>query len=82
MNQTTATVTERSVNAIEITLVDDAAAEVADLTESTGLSAEQLFEIAIRLLRVAATSDSLGRRMVITTKSFRPIKEVIFPKAS
>ena len=65
---------------VEVRLVDEAAATVKQISESTGVPVEQLLETSITLLKVLAESQNVGRRMVITTKFLWPVREVTFPK--
>jgi hypothetical protein len=66
---------------LEITLVEEAAAEIANLSNTTGLSPETLLETAISLLRTAVTARALGRRIVMTTAAWWPIKQLVLPKS-
>jgi hypothetical protein len=65
---------------MEVTLAEDAAIEIAKLSKITGLSAESLLETSIGLLKVAVGAREHGKRIVITTKAWWPIKELVLPK--
>ena len=67
---------------MEITLVDAAAAKIANLSKQTGLSPERLLEASLGLLSAAVDAGSLGRRVVVTTKGWWPLKELELPKVS
>jgi len=63
-----------------IYFTDDAAAELHDLSDSTGLSIEALLEVSLRLTRIVAEARSRRRRVVVTTNSLSPIEELTLPK--
>jgi hypothetical protein len=67
---------------IELKLADEVADTLRDLSEQTGMSVESLLETSIGLLRTAVQARTLGRRFVVTTKAWWPIKEFILPRAS
>ena len=64
---------------LEFTLADSAAEEIARLAEATGLSPHELVATAISLLSVVMRGKALGRRLLMTTKAFWPVKEFVLP---
>jgi sialic acid synthase SpsE len=71
--------TVTSCEAIEVTLVEEAAQTINDLSRSTGMSVEELIETSITVLKIIAESAKIERRVVVTTKFLVPIKELVLP---
>ena len=67
---------------IDITLVGEAADSLVQMASETGMPIESLLEVSISLLRVAVRAREVGRRFVVTTKMWWPIKEFVLPRAS
>jgi len=65
---------------LQITLTDSAAQEVRGLSELTGKPPDQLVATALGILRMAIQAKLLGERLVITTKRWWPVRELIVPK--
>jgi hypothetical protein len=64
---------------IEVTLVDEAASTLHDLSDRTGQTVDTLLATSITLLKIAIESKNLGRRILLTTKLLWPIREVRIP---
>ena len=64
---------------IDITLVDEAAITISELSKATGESVEDLIGTSLRLLKILADSERHGRRVVVTTRFLWPIKELFLP---
>jgi hypothetical protein len=72
--------TQGQEGCLSVTLVDEAAATVNAIADSTGESVESLLEISITLLKILVESKKIGRRVVVTTRWLWPIKELTFPR--
>lgn len=57
-----------------------AAAIVQRAADETGLSPEALLGIAVRMLAMVLDAPKLKRRVVVTSQSGWPIKEICIPK--
>ena len=64
---------------LEFTLADSVADEMTQLAEITGLSPHDLIATAISLLSVVVRGKAFGRRLLLTTKAFWPVKEFVLP---
>ncbi len=65
--------------ALEFKLAGRAAEEVMQLSNLTQLNADELVVIALSLLSVVIRGKAIGRRLLLTTKSFWPVKEFVLP---
>ena len=55
--------------------------EVQRISVETGVSPESLLQVALRFLFIAADARAKNRRMLVTSRSGRPIQELIIPVA-
>lgn len=71
-----------NVATISITLTDDAAIELAELSRETGLAVGSLIETSLGLLRSTVKAQREGNRVVLTSRRWWPIREFFIPKPS
>ena len=64
---------------IDVTLADEAASTLNELSARTGLAADVLLSTSIALLKIAIEAQNVGRRLVLTTRLLWPIREVRVP---
>lgn len=57
-----------------------ATGEIRRISVETGVSPENLLQVALRFLFIAADARANKQRMLVTSRSGRPIKELIIPK--
>jgi hypothetical protein len=67
---------------IDVKLIGEAADTLADMSSRYGIPIDKLLETSISLLKVGLGAREVGRRFVLTTKMWWPIKEFILPRAS
>jgi len=72
----------RGESTLQVTIGTDALAELLALSTSTGQSIDRLLSISIGLLRMAVNAHSVGRRLVLTSRSWWPVREIVIPKSS
>lgn len=79
--ESTSSLEGASSQSVDVKLVGEAAYTLTALVEKTGLSPESLLTTSIGLLKVAVRARSVGRRFVVTTKAWWPIKEFVLPRS-
>lgn len=62
-------------------LDDQASDEIRRISRETGLAPDKLLTVALRFLFIAAEAKHHNRRMLVTSRSGYPLKELVIPEA-
>jgi hypothetical protein len=67
---------------LNVQITDDASQELQRLRQITGHSVDGLLAISIGLLILVADAEKFGNKVLLTSRSGRPLKEIIIPATS
>ena len=62
------------------TLDQEAAQEVQEASQAAGVSPDKLIGIALRLVLMTLDAERKNRRVLVTSDSGYPIKEIVIPR--